>query len=105
LARSPSLPLQKDWDLSSLREIIGDYHRTLTDCKTLLEGNREFRKNRNFAYNFEWNLVIQPKVDHLRKRLDSHNSKISIILKPLEFNLLSDIHHDLADRIDAVHSR
>jgi hypothetical protein len=47
--------------------------------------------------------VIQPKVDGLRRRLDSHNSKIAILLKPLELNLLSDIHRDLADRIDAVH--
>jgi hypothetical protein len=99
------LPLQKDWDLSSLREIIGDYYRTLEECKTLLKENCEFRKNRNFAYNIEWNLVVQPKVDHLRKRLDSHNSKISILLKPLELNILSDIYRDLADRIDAVHSR
>ncbi|KAH8594198.1 hypothetical protein B0O99DRAFT_742105 [Bisporella sp. PMI_857] len=101
-ARGPPAP-QRDWDLSSLYEIIGDYNKTLTDCRKLLEENYEFRKNRNFAYNIEWNLVIQPKVDYLRRRLDSHNSKISILLKPLELNLLSDIHRDLADRIDAVH--
>lgn len=105
MVRSPSLPLQKDWDLSSLREIIGDYHRTLADCKTLLQENHEFRKNRNFAYNLEWNLVIQPRVDHLRKRLDSHSSKISILLKPLELNLLSDIHRDLVGHIDVVDCR
>ena len=103
IARSRGPPLQKDWDLSSLQEIIGDYRSTLEDCKRLLEQNYEFRNNRNFAYNIEWNLVIQPKVDRLRKRLESHNSKISILLKPLELNLLSDIHRDLADRIDAVH--
>ncbi|PVH72776.1 hypothetical protein DL98DRAFT_595662 [Cadophora sp. DSE1049] len=103
IARSRGPPLQKDWDLSSLHEIIGDYRSTLEDCKRLLEQNYEFRNNRNFAYNIEWNLVIQPKVDRLRKRLESHNSKISILLKPLELNLLSDIHRDLADRIDAVH--
>jgi len=101
--KSRQSPSQKDWDLSSLREIIGDYHKTLTDCKTLLEENHEFRKNRNAAYNIEWNVVIQPKVDHLRKRLESHNSKILILLKPLELNLFAEIHRDLADRIDAVH--
>jgi hypothetical protein len=103
LVRSRTLPQPKEWDLSSLREIIGDYHRTLEDCKKLLEENHEFRRNRNFAYNIEWNVVIQPKVEHLRKRLESHNSKISILLRPLELNLLSEIHRDLADRIDAVH--
>ena len=103
LVRSRPSSSQKEWDLSSLREIIGDYHKTLTDCKTLLEENHEFRKNRNAAYNIEWNVVIQPKVDHLRKRLESHNSKISILLKPLELSLFAEIHKDLADRIDAVH--
>ncbi|KAK0111245.1 hypothetical protein ONS95_001618 [Cadophora gregata] len=76
VVRSRAPPLQKDWDLSSLHEIVGDYRSTLEDCKRLLEQNYE---------------------------LESHNSKISILLKPLELNLLSDIHRDLADRIDAVH--
>jgi hypothetical protein len=31
------------------------------------------------------------------------NSKISILLKPSELSRLSDIHHDPADSIDAVH--
>jgi len=39
----------------------------------------------------------------LRRRLHSHNSKILILLKPLELSLLSDIHYDLVERIDAVH--
>ena len=95
--------MQKDWDLTSLREIIGDYHKTLTDCEKLLQENHEFKKNRNFAYNVEWNLVLQPKVDQLRLKLDFHNTKILILLKPLELKLLSEIHHDLAERIDAVH--
>jgi hypothetical protein len=103
LVRSRGPSQQRDWDLSSLNEIIGDYHRTLIDCQKLLEENHEFRKNRNFAYNTEWNLVIQPKIDNLRKRLESHNSKIAILLKPLELNLLSDVHRDLVNRIDPAH--
>lgn len=97
--RSP----RREWDLSSLREIIGDYYRTIQDCKKLIEENSNFRMDRNFAYNIEWNLVIQPKVNQLRQRLESHNSKILILLKPLELTLLTDIHNDLAERIDAVH--
>ncbi|KAF2685997.1 hypothetical protein K458DRAFT_363531 [Lentithecium fluviatile CBS 122367] len=100
---SRGLVRPKNWDLSSLEEIIGDYHTTLEDCKRLLEENREFRTASSFAYNVEWSLMIQPKVDHLRKRLEAHNSKITILLKPLELSLLSEIHHDLAKRIDAVH--
>jgi hypothetical protein len=101
LSRGPHL--QKDWDLSSLREIVGDYQKTLVDCEKLLEENPEFRKKGNFAYNIEWNAFIQPRVDQLRRRLHSHNSKILILLKPLELTLLRDIHHDLVERIDAVH--
>ena len=100
-SRGPVPP--KDWDLSSLMEIIGDYYKTLDDCKRLLEENREFRTGKSVAYNMEWNLFLQPKVDNLRKRLESHNSKIMILLKPLEMHLLCEIHHDLAERIDAVH--
>lgn len=103
LRRSRGQALPKDWDLSSLREIIGDYHKTLADCSRLLEENSEFRKNRNFVYNVDWHIFLQPKVDQLRKRLEFHNSKIAVLLKPLELNLLSDIHNDLAERIDAVH--
>jgi hypothetical protein len=103
LARSRGPFQQREWDLSSLNEIIGDYQRTLVDCRKLLEENHEFRRSRNVACNIGWNVVIQPKVDGLRRKLESHNSKIAILLKPLELNLLSEIHRDLAGRIDAVH--
>ncbi|KIM99882.1 hypothetical protein OIDMADRAFT_125583, partial [Oidiodendron maius Zn] len=103
LGRSQAPMVQKDWDLTSLREIIGDYHKTLTDCEKLLQENREFKKNRSFVNNLEWNLFLQPKVDQLRLRLGSHSTKIMILLKPLELKLLSEIHHDLAERIDTVH--
>jgi hypothetical protein len=105
----PGLP-QKEWDLSSIKQIVGDYDVTLADCEKLLKENPEFGRGRGASYNIEWNIVIQPKVDHLRKRLESHNSKILILLKPLELNLLSDVyrglydvHQDLAERIEAVH--
>jgi hypothetical protein len=93
----------KEWNLSSLNEIVGDYKTTLEDCDRLLKDHPEFYKDQNFTANIEWNLLVQPKVDSLEKRLEKHNSKILIVLKPLELNLLSDIHHDLAARIDAVH--
>ncbi|PMD45938.1 hypothetical protein L207DRAFT_628596 [Hyaloscypha variabilis F] len=101
--RSPGLPLQIDWELSSIGEIVGDYQKTLYDCQKLLDDNPELRKNRNFAYNIEWNYVLEPEVDQLRKRLQFHNTKILILLRPLELTLLSEIHRDLASRIDAVH--
>lgn len=101
---------QKEWDLSSIQEIIGDYKTTLADCEKLLEENPEFRTNRGAIYNVEWNLVIRPKVIHLKKRLEAHNTKILLLLEPLELSLLadvhrglSDVHHDLVERINVVH--
>ncbi|OCL12417.1 hypothetical protein AOQ84DRAFT_386154 [Glonium stellatum] len=91
------------WELSSLVEIIGDYERTLTDCQGLLHENRQFSQNTNPAYNIQWNVLVQPRIDRLRSRLQFHNSKIGILIKPLELKLLTSIHDDLASRIDAVH--
>lgn len=91
------------WDLSSLVEIIGDYHRTLTDCQDILHENSQFSQNTNPLYNIQWNVLVQPRIDRLRSRLQFHNSKIAILIKPLELKLLTSIHDDLASRIDAVH--
>jgi hypothetical protein len=101
---------QKEWELSSVQEIVGDYKATLAGCQKLLDENSEFLASRGAIYNVEWNLVIRPKVDYLQKRLRAHNSKLLLLLKPLELSLLSDvyrglsnIHSDLVERIDAVH--
>jgi hypothetical protein len=72
------------------------------ECEKLLKENPQYGKKGNFAHNIEWNASIQPKVDRLRGRLHSHNSKILILLKPLELTLLREIHYDLVERIDAV---
>ncbi|OCK79264.1 hypothetical protein K432DRAFT_455910 [Lepidopterella palustris CBS 459.81] len=102
---------QKEWDLSSIQEIVGDYQATLADCKRLLDENAEFRAKRGPVRNVEWNLVYRPKAERLQKRLNAHKSKILLLLKPLELTLLSDvrrdlvdIHGDLASRIDEVHT-
>lgn len=101
---------QQEWDLASIKEIVGDYQNTLADCEKLLEENPGFGSNRGAFYNLEWNILLQPKVDYLQKRLSAHNQKIQLLLEPLELSLLSeiqrdvsDIHQDLADRITAVH--
>jgi hypothetical protein len=94
----------------TIRDIVGDYKRTLADCEKLLDDHPKFRTSQDPISNLQWNLFVQPKVDHLRKRLQAHSSKIFLLLKPLELTLLNDVrhclsktHHDLAERINTVH--
>ncbi|KAJ9642888.1 hypothetical protein H2199_004409 [Coniosporium tulheliwenetii] len=104
-----------NWDLSSIKEIVGDYERTLNDSKQLLHENRQFSRGKNPLVNIEWNIVVMPTVTRLRERISFHNSKayeteqISILLKPLEIKLLSairddiaDVHNDLTEQIGAL---
>jgi len=77
------------WDLSSLAEIIGDYHRTLTDCQDILHENSQFSQNTNPLYNIQWNVLVQPRIDRLRSRLQFHNSKVSIAQGPGHLMLTS----------------
>lgn len=108
--RSRRTSSQKEWEFSSIHEIVGDYKATLLECRKLLDENPEFRNASGPLRNGEWNLIFRPKVEKLQKRLSAHNNKILLLLKPLELTLLSDvqrrlddIHGDIADRIDAVH--
>ena len=80
-----------------MQDIVGDYKATLQDCKKLIDENPEFRMKRGAGPNIQWNLVIQPKVDHLQKRLSAHSAKILVLLKPLELNLLSNVYHELSN--------
>ncbi|EON66548.1 hypothetical protein W97_05793 [Coniosporium apollinis CBS 100218] len=98
-----------NWDLSSIKEIIGDYERTLHDTRQVLHENKQFSHGRNALVNIEWNINVMPRVNRLRERISFHNSKISILLKPLEIKLLSairddlaDVHHDLTEQIGAL---
>lgn len=66
-----------NWDLSSIKEIVGDYERTLNDSKQLLHENRQFSRGKNPLVNIEWNIVVMPTVTRLRERISFHNSKVS----------------------------
>lgn len=91
------------WDLTSVKEIIGDYQSTLIECRRLLQQNQQFRHGSTPMSNIEWNLLLQPVVDRLQARVLMHNNKILFLLKPLEIDLLCRIHEDLASRIDTVY--
>ncbi|KIX08130.1 uncharacterized protein Z518_02786 [Rhinocladiella mackenziei CBS 650.93] len=89
------------WNLSSLNEIIGDYQATINECRRLLVANRRYGQRVGPLRNIEWNILIQPEANALKERILLHNSKILIILKPLEIDLLNHI----ITRIDAVHGQ
>ncbi|KAK1623925.1 hypothetical protein BDP81DRAFT_438373 [Colletotrichum phormii] len=91
------------WDRSSLDEIIGDYHETLTECCTLIENNHRYRLSSGPLRNIEWNVLVAPAADRLRARIALHNSKVLHVLKPFEIDLLCRIHEDLAERMSAMH--
>ncbi|KAJ9608441.1 hypothetical protein H2200_007429 [Cladophialophora chaetospira] len=89
------------WNFASLNEIIGDYQRTMHECRRLLISNRQYGQGVGPLRNIEWNVLIQPRAAALQERISHHNSKILIIIKPLEIDLLSQI----ISRLDAVHGR
>ena len=89
------------WNFASLNEIIGDYQRTIHECRRLLVSNRQYGQGVGPLRNIEWNVLIQPRATALQERIRHHHSKILIIVKPLEIDLLSQI----ISRLDAVHGR
>lgn len=91
------------WDFSSLNEIIGDYRSTINECRALLNNNRQYLQRRSALRNIEWNILVQPDATRLKDQILLHNAKVLFVLKPLEIDLLSRIHADLASRIDNVH--
>ncbi|KIW62548.1 hypothetical protein PV04_10715 [Phialophora macrospora] len=85
------------WNFASLNEIIGDYQRTIYECRRLLLSNRQYGQGVGPLRNIEWNVLIQPQAAALQERILHHNSKILIIIKPLEIDLLSQIISRLED--------
>lgn len=97
-------------ELSSIRDIVGDYGATLAECERLITENPGFQTHCGARHNVQWNVFVRPKVEALQKRLSAHNAKLIILLKPLELSLLSELHRsvsafhrDLSERLDAVH--
>ncbi|KAL2370407.1 hypothetical protein RJZ57_005168 [Blastomyces gilchristii] len=92
------------WDLSSLNEILGDYHETLQHCEKLLRDNYRYNNASDPRRGISWNSFVQPDVDRLRSRISLHNLKIFFVLKPFEIDLLFRVHQDLAARMSSMHN-
>lgn len=91
------------WDLTSLNEIVGDYHQTLRHCEKLLRDNYRYNNASSPRQGISWNSFVQPEVDRLRSRISLHNLKILFVLKPFEIDLLFRVHQDLAARVTSMH--
>lgn len=72
------------WDPVSLGAIVGDYQATLAECHKLIDDNYRYNTGRSAVYSITWNALLQPAVDTLRQRIQLHNSKLLLVLKPFE---------------------
>ncbi|KIV90624.1 hypothetical protein, variant [Exophiala mesophila] len=98
---------QSRGDFTALDEIIGDYWRTIIDCKALYEKNRLYGMRSGPLANIEWNLVIQPEAAALQQRLLLQQTKIQIIVEPLRLDLLRQILtgvHQVQDTVNDVYA-
>jgi hypothetical protein len=81
---SSSSPSPLRWDPASLADIVGDYDQTLRECHAVLAENRRYEGAVGPVRTIRWNVLVQPVADRLRARLQLHNSKILLVLKPFE---------------------
>ena len=82
--------------LNTLSEVTGDFKQTLHDCKKLLSDNSKFQRSAtNFVDNVVWHSSTERVVNHLRQRVNFHLTKLNLIAKPFELQLLLGIHREL----------
>jgi len=79
------------------KEIVGDFNKTLKDCqKFLVENSQLLHRSAGVPDTVQWHLGgAQSKVTTLRGRIQSHSTKILLIIKPLEVSLLADVARDV----------
>ena len=69
-------------------ELIGDFSSTLQECEQLLQVHCRFERRESWPVeNFRWNTTIEPKIEILRKRLQSHTNMITLFVNPLQLDL------------------
>ncbi|MCJ1405221.1 hypothetical protein MMC11_008448 [Xylographa trunciseda] len=94
----PYDPAQLRSTLKPLPDLTGDFVRTLKACERLLSDNSKFRHNAaGFVDNVRWWLGVESEVDLLKERIRFHTTKILLITKPVEIQLLSDLRKDIWD--------
>ncbi|KAL9034636.1 MAG: hypothetical protein Q9180_005293 [Flavoplaca navasiana] len=79
-------------------QAVGDFRKTLDECEKLLNDHERFRRNTaGFVDNVVWHVSTQRDVEILRSRVQFHATKLFIITKPFEIQLLLEIRRQLQD--------
>ena len=106
----PRCPWHTDADhfgiaLQVLPEVTGDFYQTLKDCETLLRDHARLQNGRaNFIDNMAWWSSAERNVTALRERVKFHITKVALIAKPFEMQLLLGIRRELQHlRRDVAH--
>ena len=84
-------------------ELIGDFNSTLQECHQLLQVHCRFehRESRPVE-NFRWNAGIEPRIEVLRKRLQSHTNMITLFVNPLQLDLALESVRSSYDILDIL---
>ena len=81
---------------NTLQEVTGDFLATLNDCQALLDDNSKFaRSSSDFISNVIWWSSVEREVASLRERVRFHVTKVTVIAKPFETQLLLGIRREL----------
>ncbi|KAL9101753.1 MAG: hypothetical protein Q9163_003029 [Psora crenata] len=84
--------------LRPLSQAIGDFKSTLEECRKLLDNHERFQRDTaGFVDNILWHAGTQRDVDILRERVHFHSTKLAIILKPFEIQLLVEIRREIRE--------
>ncbi|KAL9631802.1 MAG: hypothetical protein Q9204_004060 [Flavoplaca sp. TL-2023a] len=84
--------------LQPVCQAVGDFRKTLDECEKLLNDHERFRRNpAGFVDNVVWHVSTQRDVEILKGRVHFHATKLLIITKPFEIQLLLEIRRQLQD--------
>lgn len=87
--------------IRDLKDLVGDFNQTLKECRQILETPRFVglrTGGAGFVQNIAWAVSSQEKVDALRRRIQFHTQKISLIIQPVKLGLLST----MGERLDEI---
>ena len=82
--------------LQVLPDVTGNFQKTLEDCEKLLLQHARLRQGQsNFVSNFQWRSSAERDINILRERVRFHVTKVALIAKPFELQLLQGIQREL----------
>jgi hypothetical protein len=88
-----------------LKDLVGDVHQTLEQCKEILAKHVRLQKYSGVIKNVVWATTAQDKVDELRRKIQFHAQKISLIVEPVKLEILTTMDEKLdkiLDRLDSM---